>query len=133
MQEKNQLINNLSQPWTVDLLSEAEPHLKAEPRGGAWVGICYEWFIDCAFEVALHRELLVNNITDIGSQLEINVPVRNRAQVIYLPLDGLVVADGNVHPECDVVLQHDRPSLRLEGKLHIILSETDFSKMSFSR
>ena len=113
--------------WTVDLLGETEPHLKAEPRCGARVGVCYEWFVDRAFEIPLHRKFLVNNVADIGSQLEIDVPICNRAEVIHLSLDGLIVADGNVHPECDVVLEHNRPSLRLEGKPHIVLCKTDLA------
>ena len=110
------------------LLGQTEAHLDAETGSRAGIGIRYQWFIDCALKVALHGELLVYNVTDIGPQLEVYVSIGDRTEVIHFSLDGLIVTDGDVHPEGYIVLQDDRSTLRFERQLHVIFRKTNFAR-----
>ena len=47
------------------LLGQAESHLNAKARRGARVGIRYKGLVHSPLEVALHRELLIDNVADV--------------------------------------------------------------------
>ena len=86
------------------LLSQAEADLYSKPGRRAGIGICYQGFVEGAFKISLHRELLIDHIADVRPELEINVAVGYGIDIINLALYGLVVTDGKVHPESDIIL-----------------------------
>src|SRR5690606_28817720 len=106
--------------WTIPLLRQAEPHLNAKPGGGAGIGVGDQRLVNRPFEVALHGKFLIANVADSGAQLEINVAIGNRTEVVNFALDRFVVADGKVHPEGYVILQYDGSALRFERQLPVV-------------
>ena len=95
----------------MQLLGQAESHLDAETGGGSGIRVCYEGFVDRALEIPLHSQLLVYDVADVRPQLEINVSIRYRAEIIDLALDRLIIADRDIHAECNIILQHNCTSL----------------------